>query len=67
MTATALWILTATGAAGVGAWWDRARARPGYERAIAAHDHPTVVRGTERIRDAKAADPTLRGLPETPA
>ncbi len=44
----------------VDAWWRGFRARPSYARAIAAHMHPAVVRGTERIRAAKAADPTLR-------
>jgi glutathione S-transferase len=51
----------------VGAWWARLRERESYRRAIAAHMHPLVVRGTARIRAAKAADPALRRLLESPA
>ncbi|MEE8312338.1 MAG: glutathione S-transferase family protein [Candidatus Binatia bacterium] len=46
------------------AYWQRLQARPSYREAIAGHRHPTVVRGTERLRAAKAADPTLRRLLE---
>jgi len=41
------------------AYWERLRARPAYAEAIRAHEHPTVVRGTRRLREAKAADPAL--------
>lgn len=51
----------------VAAWWERMRARDGHRQAIVAHMHPTVVRGTERIRAAKAADPALRRVLESPA
>jgi glutathione S-transferase len=42
------------------AYWRRLKERPSYREAILDHAHPTVVRGTERIRAAKAADPALR-------
>jgi hypothetical protein len=42
------------------AYWERLTGRPGYRHAILDHAHPTVVRGTERLRAAKAADPALR-------
>jgi len=42
------------------AYWRRLQERPSYRQAILDHAHPTVVRGTQRIRDAKAADPALR-------
>jgi glutathione S-transferase len=46
------------------AYWERLRARPSYRQAILDHGHPTVVRGTSRLRDAKAADPALRAALE---
>jgi glutathione S-transferase len=46
------------------AWWARTKARPAYAQAIAAQQHPTVVRGTRRLREAKAADPALRAALE---
>lgn len=48
----------------VTAWWDRVRARPSYRAAIVEQGHPTVARGTERLRAAKAADPDLRAALE---
>ena len=45
-------------------YWQRLQARPAYREAITAHAHPTVTRGTERLREAKAADPALRALLE---
>jgi glutathione S-transferase len=42
------------------AYWERLCKRPGYRRAILEHSHPTVVYGTQRLKDAKAADPALR-------
>ncbi len=46
------------------AWWERVQARPGYRQAITDHAHPTVVRGTRRLREAKQADAALRGVLE---
>jgi glutathione S-transferase len=46
------------------AYWDRLRARPGYEQAILGHAHATVEAGTRRLREAKAADPALRAALE---
>ena len=46
------------------AYWARLRARPSYRQAILDHGHDTIVRGTERIRSAKAADPALRAVLE---
>jgi glutathione S-transferase len=44
------------------AYWARLQERPSYRTAILDHSHPTVVRGTRRIRDAKASDPALRAI-----
>jgi glutathione S-transferase len=46
------------------AYWQRLRQRPAYREAITDHEHPTVGRGTQRLRDAKAADPALRAVLE---
>jgi glutathione S-transferase len=46
------------------AYWQRLQTRPAYREAITAHAHPTVTHGLERLRAAKAADPTLRALLE---
>jgi glutathione S-transferase len=48
------------------AYWARLCERPSYHDAILAHAHPTVVRGTERLRTAKAARPALRVVLEGP-
>jgi glutathione S-transferase len=42
------------------AYWGRLKRRPSYRQAILDHAHPTVARGTQRLRAAKAADPALR-------
>lgn len=42
------------------AYWERLVARPGYPEAILGHAHPTIRYGTERLQQAKAADPALR-------
>jgi glutathione S-transferase len=47
------------------AYWERLRARPSYREAILEQGHPTITRGTERLRQAKAADPELRAALET--
>jgi glutathione S-transferase len=44
----------------VAAYWEALKQRPSYRAAIAEHVHPTVARGTERLRAAKQADPELR-------
>lgn len=44
----------------VGAWWESLQARPSYAGAIAAHRHPSTLRGLERLRAAKRRDPKLR-------
>ena len=46
------------------AYWERLQQRPAYRTAITEHAHPTVTRGLERLRAAKAADPALRNLLE---
>ncbi len=46
-------------------YWAALRERPSYKAAITAHEHPIVVRGTARIKAAKAADPAIRTLLET--
>jgi glutathione S-transferase len=45
---------------GCAAYWSRLRSRPGYRAAILDHSHPTITRGTQRLREAKAADAALR-------
>jgi glutathione S-transferase len=42
------------------AYWARLKDRPSYREAILGHPHPTIVHGTQRLRAAKAADPSLR-------
>ena len=46
------------------AYWARLQQRPSYAEAILGHAHPTVVRGTKRLREAKAALPALRAALE---
>jgi len=46
------------------AYWERLRKRPSYRRAILEHSHPTIAYGTQRLKDAKAADPALRAALE---
>ncbi|MDG2334541.1 MAG: glutathione S-transferase family protein [Myxococcota bacterium] len=46
----------------VAAYRDRLFARESYSRGIWNHEHPTVRRGTERLREAKANDPSLVAL-----
>jgi glutathione S-transferase len=46
------------------AYWAGLRDRPSYREAILEHAHPTVERGTRRLRAAKAADPALRAALE---
>ena len=41
-------------------YWTQLQARPAYGEAILAHSHPTIAHGTRRLREGKAADPTLR-------
>jgi glutathione S-transferase len=42
------------------AYWARLRERPGYAEAILGHSHPMIEYGTNRLQEAKAADPALR-------
>jgi glutathione S-transferase len=42
------------------AYWKSLKERPSYRAAILDYGHPTVEYGTRRLRDAKAAAPTLR-------
>jgi hypothetical protein len=42
------------------AYWIRLQHRPSYQQAILDHAHTTVVRGTQRIRDATALTPVRR-------
>ncbi|MCS5636396.1 MAG: glutathione S-transferase family protein [Myxococcota bacterium] len=46
----------------VTAYRDRLFARSSYAKGIWNHEHPTVRLGTERIREAKQANPRLRAL-----
>lgn len=46
------------------AYWSNLTARPGYAEAILGHPHPTIERGTRRLREAKAALPALRAALE---
>jgi glutathione S-transferase len=46
------------------AYWARLKARPSYQTAILDHPHPTIAYGTQRLREAKAADPALRATLE---
>ena len=48
----------------VSAYWEALKARPSYREALTDHTHPTVARGLERLRAAKAADPALRAALE---
>jgi glutathione S-transferase len=47
-------------------YWERLKKRPSYAAAVLGHAHPTVTAGTERLRQAKAADPALRTALEGP-
>jgi glutathione S-transferase len=44
----------------VSAYWAALQKRPSYREALTDHTHPTVTRGLERLRAAKAANPALR-------
>lgn len=46
------------------AYWEALRKRPSHAEAIAAHAHPLVERGRERLLRAKAAHPAVRALLE---
>ncbi len=48
----------------VAAYWERLKSRPSYRTAITEHAHPSVTRGTARIRQAKTDDPALREILE---
>ena len=48
----------------VSAFWAVLQARASYRAALTEHTHPTVTRGLERLRAAKAADPALRAALE---
>jgi len=41
------------------AYWERLQGRPSYRAAILEHSHPTILYGTDRLRQAKAADRAL--------
>ena len=41
-------------------YWERLQARPSYREAILEMSHPTIAYGTQRLQNAKAADPELR-------
>ncbi len=42
------------------AYWEDLRRRPSYAAAITAQPHPTIARGTRRLREAQSARPALR-------
>jgi glutathione S-transferase len=46
------------------AYWERLRKRPSYEAAIVQHGHPTIERGTERLKRAKRDNAGLRAALE---
>ncbi len=50
------------------AYWERLIERPSYRQAILDQSHPTITYGTQKLREAKQADPALRealeGVPE---
>ena len=41
-------------------YWASLKARPSYRSAILEHSPPTIDHGTRRLKNAKAANPTLR-------
>jgi glutathione S-transferase len=47
------------------AYWEALKCRPSYKSAVLAYGHETVLRGTERLRAAKAANPSLNAALET--
>jgi glutathione S-transferase len=47
------------------AYWENIKNRPSYREAIRDHEHPVVVYGTQRIREAKAANSEMRQLLES--
>jgi len=46
------------------AYWARLTERAGYREAILGHGHPTIERGTRRLRELKATRPALRAALE---
>jgi len=40
-------------------YWKRLRERPSYARAILGHSHPSIERGSARLRETKRALPAL--------
>ena len=46
------------------AYWERLRERPSYRAAILDCAHPSIERGTQRLIEAKKADPALRAALE---
>ncbi len=44
----------------VAAYWKALQARPSYAAAIGAFEHPTVVRGLDRVRHLKETDAAFR-------
>ena len=46
------------------AYWTRLKARPSYAAAILGYPHPLIDHGIRRLREAKAADPSLRAALE---
>ncbi|MEE2663029.1 MAG: glutathione S-transferase family protein [Myxococcota bacterium] len=49
---------------GTTAYWERLRQRPSYHEAITQHGHPTIERGTERLKQAKRDNAALRAALE---
>ena len=45
-------------------YWQELQHRPSYAEAITAHQHPIVVAGTARIREAKQKSPQLKSVLE---
>jgi glutathione S-transferase len=45
-------------------YWARLQGRPSYREAILEHGHATIEYGTQRLREAKAEDATLRAALE---
>ena len=44
------------------AWWLACTARPSYQQAIMAHEHPIVLHGSHRLRALKETEPAVAAL-----
>jgi glutathione S-transferase len=44
------------------AWWLACIARPSYQQAITAHEHPIVLHGSHRLHALKETEPAVAAL-----